>query len=348
MRLRRSDCASPGISRHRQGRGFTYRDAEGRPVRDTSTLERIRSLGIPPAWTEVWICQDERGHLQATGLDAAGRKQYLYHPDWRMRRDHLKFDRMLDFAIALPRLRRQVARDIARDDLCRERTLACALRLLDRGFFRIGGEGYADENGTFGLATLRRDHVDLGPAPVLVFDFRAKGGVRRRQQISDGDVYDVLRVLKRRRSGKELLAYRKGGTWIDVRSSDINAYLRFAAGGDFSAKDFRTWTATALAAVSLAVLANGRPASVSARGRAVTHAVRDVARYLGNTPAVCRASYIDPRVVDRFHAGVTVGGVLDRVGDWMSDSRAQREIESAVVDLLQGDLDVPALEKWRP
>jgi DNA topoisomerase IB len=346
MRLRRADCGSPGLGRHRRGRGFEYVDPDGATLRDPATVERIRTLAIPPAWTSVWICPDPQGHLQATGFDAAGRKQYLYHPAWRARRDREKFDRMLEFAEALPRVRRRVARDLARSDLGRERVLGCSVRLIDLGFFRIGGEDYADANGTYGLATLRKTHVSLGPRPAMAFDFVAKGRQRQRRVVSDDATYDVVGALRNRRAGgPELLAYRRGRAWVDVRSGDVNEYLREAAGDDFTAKDFRTWNATTLAALSLAVLGNGGTTSATARKRAIAVAVRDVARYLGNTPTVCRNSYIDPRVFDRFRAGVTVGGVVDLIGEPTNDVALRRRLDRAVLDLLQGDFASAAIER---
>jgi DNA topoisomerase IB len=332
-RLRRSDCSGPGLTRRRRGRGFEYLDERGQALRDEDTLARIRALAIPPAWQDVWICPDELGHLQATGVDSAGRKQYLYHPRWRLRRDRQKFDEMLDFARALPAMRRRVSRDLARDDVGRDRVLACATRLLDRGFFRIGSEGYAEDNGSYGLATMLRDHVTLGRGGVLTFDYPAKGGMRRVQSVVDRDAYEVVATLKRRRTGSELLAYRSGTGWIDVRSSDINDYLKAATGGDFSAKDFRTWNATVLAAVSLAVLGDHQPLSKTARKRIVALALKEVAHYLGNTPAVCRSSYVDPRVIDRFDAGVTIGTQIGELGV-ERDPKLQRAIERAVIDLL--------------
>jgi DNA topoisomerase-1 len=344
-RLRRVDCSGPGIARRRRGRGFEYLDAEGGRVVDDDVLERVRALVVPPAWEDVWICPHANGHIQAVGTDAAGRRQYLYHADWRLRRDREKFDEMLLFARALPRVREVAARHLRKRGLPRERVLAGALRLLDRGFFRIGTEDYAEENGTFGIATMRRSHVRLGPGGLIRFDYPAKGGKRRVQSVVDRDVYRVVEALKRRRGSGELLAYRNGRRWVDVTSDDINAYLKDVAGGDFSAKDFRTWNATVLAAVALAVSgeAHGSPA---ARKRAVSRAVGEVAHYLGNTPAVCRASYVDPRVFDRFDGGLTIGGALERLGEVSyGEPATQGAVEEAVLDLLERDLDSPALER---
>jgi DNA topoisomerase I len=324
-RLRRADCSRPGITRRRRGRGFEYADAAGRRVDDLETLERIRSLAIPPAWTDVWICTDPNGHLQAVGTDAAGRRQYRYHERWRQRRDQEKFDGMIAFARALPRLREIAAADLAGTG--RSRELACAVRLLDRGFFRVGGEEYADENGSFGLATLEKSHVELAGDGVLAFDYPAKSGKRRLQAVVDPEVYDVVASLKRRR-GKRLFS---------IRSADINAYIKDATGGDFSAKDFRTWHGTVLAAVALAV--SERAASPTGRKRAISRAVNEVAHYLGNTPAVCRASYIDPRVFDRYRAGITISPALDGLAH-VDEERApatQGVIERAVLRLLEDE-----------
>jgi len=226
VRLRRSDCSAPGIARVKRGRGFTYRDVQGRTVSDEQTLARIRELAIPPAWKDVWICADERGHLQAVGTDAAGRRQYRYHERWRERRDREKFERMLEFAEVLPKLRRRVARDLGGEDLGRERVLACAVRMLDVGFFRVGGETYAEENDSYGLATLRKSHATVRGDKVL-FRYRAKSGQEQFHFITDAGVRDVLDQLKRRRGGgEELLAYREGRRWHDIQSSDINDYIK--------------------------------------------------------------------------------------------------------------------------
>jgi DNA topoisomerase-1 len=304
-------------------------------VRDDELLERVRGLAIPPGWEDVWICPDSKGHIQATGLDDAGRKQYLYHPNWRKRQDKLKFNRMLEFGATLPKLRTRVASDLERRGLARERVLACAIRLLDLGFFRIGGEQYALENDTYGLATLRQRHLRLERG-TAVFDYRAKGSQRRRQLVDDPMVLPALRALKRRRrGGTKLLVYWQGRAWTPVRSSEINERLKELTGDDFSAKDFRSWNATVLAAVSLAV-ADGQPQSSTARKRAATAAVKEVARYLDNTPAVCRSSYIDPRAFDRFDAGETIHSELERIVE-RSDPTAfpdRERIERAVLKLL--------------
>ncbi len=346
-RLRRADSSSPGITRRRRGGGFEYLDKDGQRITDAESLDRVRKLVIPPAWRDVWICTYPTGHIQATGTDAAGRKQYRYHDAWREHRDREKFDSMVEFARALPRLRRRVRRDLRGRELSRERVLGCATRLLDRGFFRIGSEDYAVENDTYGLATIRKEHVTLGEG-FVVFDYEAKGGKRRVQSIADPEIHDLLATLRRRRSGgSELLAYKNGRRWHDVRSTDINEYVRGATGGAFTAKDFRTWNATVLAAVALAVSAEAARGSKTARRRAIKRAVDETARYLGNTPAVCRASYIDPRVFDRFEAGLTIGGALPELAEpephaWPA---VQRPVEEAVVDLIAGDASADGVER---
>jgi DNA topoisomerase IB len=287
------------------------------------------------------------GHIQATGIDARGRKQYRYHDKWRERRDQQKFDEMIGFARALPGMRERVAEDLAAEGMTRGRVLACAVRLLDRGFFRVGGEDYAVENESYGLATIHKRHVKLLPDSTLLFDYPAKSGQRRVQSIVDPEVYEILAVLKKRRGGSpELLAYREGRRWRDLKSADINAYIKEVTGGDFSAKDFRTWNATVLAAVALAV--SGPTAAVGSERRnkrAINRAVKEVARYLGNTPAVARSSYIDPRVFDRFDGGLTIGGVLTELGEDGDLGGVHGAAEDAVLDLLREDEASPALEK---
>ncbi len=341
-RLRRADCSAPGIGRRRTGRGFVYLEPSGTRITDPEIIDRARALVIPPAWTDVWICVDPRGHIQATGADARGRRQYRYHDLWRLRRDREKFDHMLDFAQALPKLRHAACEHLAIEAMSQERVLACAARLLDLGFFRIGTEGYAEENQTYGLATIHKRHVQLEPPSTVNFDYMAKGGKRRLQSVVDPDVYAVVEALKRRRGGKaELLAWRRGRSWVDIRSTDINGYIKEVTGGDFSAKDFRTWNATVFAAVALAVSA--RVTSSSGRKRAVARAMKEVAHYLGNTPAVCRSSYVDPRVVDRYLGGATIASALEvamveapadpaQAGTLLT----QGPIEEAVLDLLDG------------
>ncbi|MFN2527079.1 MAG: DNA topoisomerase IB [Actinomycetota bacterium] len=342
-RLRRADCSAPGITRRKRGRGFEYLDVNGRPIKKTKEVARIRDLVIPPAWTEVWVCPDPLGHLQAVGSDDAGRKQYLYHPAWRTRRDQEKFDHMLEFAKALPAIRKTYRRHLRAKGLTKDRVLACAVRLLDIGFFRIGSEGYADQNQSYGLATMRRNHVTVRNG-VITFDYKSKSGKRRVLSVGDPEVRDVVVRLKRRRSGRELLAYRSDGQWSDVKSADINEYIKAITDQEVTAKDFRTWSATVLAAVGIATW--GRAAtSKTARKRAITRTIQDVAHYLGNTPAVCRSSYIDPRVFDRFRSGWMVD--VEPIGDveHIGQPAFHGAIEEAVIDLLEERTRSDGLEK---
>ncbi len=343
-RLRRANCSRPGLRRVKRGKGFSYTDSHGERIRDAEQVLRIKKLAIPPAWREVWICPDPLGHLQATGVDDAGRKQYLYHPRWRELRDRQKFEHMVAFANALPRLRRALLRDLDRDELDATRVLACAVRLLDVGLFRIGSEQYADDDGGLGLATIAKEHVAIEDGEI-VFDYPAKGGARRVQAVQDQRSREVVSALKRRRGGpNQLLAFREGRRWQPVRSDQISDHLKSKIGEQYSAKDFRTWNATVLAAVSLA--ADGSDAvSQRARKRAIDGAVRGVAEVLGNTPAVARRSYVDPRVFDRYLSGWTIAGALDRIGALDGpDDRQRRRLERAVLDLLHDERDSGAVQ----
>jgi DNA topoisomerase IB len=333
--LRRSHLDDTGIRRRRRGRGFSYLRADGAAVKDPQTLARIKALVIPPAWRDVWICADPRGHIQAIGTDAAGRRQYRYHDLWREQRDRDKHDRVARFGAALPAIREAIDRDLDTRGLVRGRVLAAAVRLIDLGFFRPGGEEYAEENGTFGLATIRKDHVTLTKGQ-LVFEYPAKGAKDREQAVAEDQVCAVVRSLRRRRGGgDQLLVYRRGSRWHDVTGADINDYLREISGGDYTAKDFRTWHATVLAAVGLAV-SERVPDTDSARQRAIARVVQEVAAYLGNTPAVARASYIDPRVIDLYRDGHTIAGVLGDLGkdSDFGDLATRGRAEIAVLNLL--------------
>ncbi len=330
-RLRRVDCSSAGIRRVRRGRGFSYQEADGTTIADREVVERIRELAIPPAWTEVWICPQPNGHIQATGQDDAGRKQYIYHPQWRANRDREKFAEMERFAKSLPRMRERTGADLGRRGLGRERVLACAVRLLDLGFFRIGSERYTEENETFGLSTLRRKHVTV-KAGVALFDYTAKGSQRHRQEIADPAIVPTIKQLKDRDGGGyELLAYKQGRSWVDVDAADINDYLKLVTGGDHSAKDFRTWNATVLAAVELAT-SDEEAKTKTARKRVAAAATERVAEYLSNTPAVCRQAYIDPRVFDRYDSGETIRDSLRRMvsgvdpGEFVERERIERAV----------------------
>ncbi len=329
----RSDPAAAGIGRRRCGRGFRYLRPGGAAVRDPGTLARIRSLVIPPAWRDVWICPDPAGHIQATGTDAAGRRQYRYHDLWREQRDQEKHDRMLEFGAALPRLREVIGRHLGERGLVRERVLAAAVQLIDLGFFRPGGEEYAAGNGSFGLATIRREQVTVSRGQII-FTYPGKAGKLQEQAVAEDQVCAVVRSLKRRGGGDRLLAYRSGRCWHDVTATDINDYLREVSGGEFTAKDFRTWHATVLAAVGLAVSEGA--VTAAARRRAIARVCQEVAGYLGNTPAVARASYIDPRVISLYEMGRTIASSLAGLGreSAFGDLATAGHAERAVLKLL--------------
>jgi DNA topoisomerase IB len=323
----------PGYRRRRAGRGFAYYDADGALIRDEDLLDRIRSLAIPPAWKDVWICPWPNGHIQATGIDAAGRRQYRYHDAWRAKRDQEKHERVLQIAHQLPDVRDAVKAALRTRGLNRERVLACALRLLDLGTFRIGSEEYAEENGTYGLATLRREHVSVRGEKTF-FRYTAKGGIEREVEIVDRPTATVVRQLLERPdgTGEDLLAYETEDGWKDVTSDEINAYLKQLSGADITAKDFRTWNATVMMAAALAEAAP--PKSRTARKRVINAAYKHVSEQLGNTPTVAKASYVDPRVVDRFENGETVAEALDDLADADGTRDIQRTLELAVCRLL--------------
>ncbi len=304
-RLRRSDQSRPGLTRIRAGRGFTYRDEHGETLRDDELRARIEALAIPPAWTEVWIAPYPNGHVQATGIDGAGRRQYIYHPTWREQKDRIKFDRALALAESLPVARRFVTLDLRRDEPDRQRALATAFRMLDTGSLRVGSERYAEEHGTHGLATLLCSHASVSGSTVTL-DFPGKSGQEWGSTITDPDLASVIRGLKRRGGRARLLAYRPeaGTAWRPIHSPDINAYVKERAGDDFTAKDFRTLHGTVAAAISLA--RTGPQPTEAKRKRAVAQAMRDASAVLGNTPSIARSSYVDPRLLDAYVGGETV------------------------------------------
>jgi DNA topoisomerase I len=297
-----STDTEPGITREPNGEGFVYRSARGRLIRGRQTLERIRRLAIPPAWQDVWISPNPNGHLQATGKDARGRKQYRYHPVWVAERDANKFDALRDFALALPRIRRRVAQDLATPALTKERVLAAVVQLMDRTFIRVGGERYRRDNGSFGATTLRNRHVQLA-GEEIVFDFRGKSGKRHRIAIADRRVASVIRRCLEYPG--QLFVYRDGDGVKSISATDVNEYLARAGGQPVTSKDFRTWGGTVAAAEYLGALRNEN--DDAARGVAKRHvrdAIRSVSRVLGNTPAVCRRSYIHPAVFRCYETGV--------------------------------------------
>lgn len=334
--LRYVSDEQPGLTRHRAGRGFTYRDARGRRVTAGRILDRIRQLAIPPAWTDVWICPDEDGHLQATGRDARRRKQYRYHPEWTTVRDAAKFDRVLTFARALPAIRRRVRRDLRRKPLSRERVLATVVRLLESTLIRVGNEEYARENQSFGLTTLRDRHVRIRGGQ-LVFRFRAKAGVMQSITLADPVLARAVRQCQDL-PGQVLFQYVDDtGERHRVDSADVNAYLRESAGDDFTAKDFRTWAGTVLAACALREVGDLDPST--ARKRHIVKAVETVASRLGNTRAVCRRCYVHPAVFDAYLEGTTVAVVSARADQLLNVGLTKLSAaETAVLSLLRRHL----------
>jgi DNA topoisomerase-1 len=291
----------PGVRRRKAGHGFNYLDAKGRPISDEATLDRIRKLVIPPAWTDVWISPDPRGHIQATGRDARGRKQYRYHPRWRQVRDGGKYDRLIAFGRALPKLRRRVEHDLAHRGLPREKVLAAVVRLMEITLIRVGNEEYARANKSFGLTTLRDRHATIG-ATGAVFEFRGKSGKVHRTSFRDRRLARIVKACQDL-PGQRLFQYVDDeGQRHAVESADINTYLREAMGEDFSAKDFRTWAGTVAAARALVVLPECAVGDGAAKHNLNT-CVKAVAGLLGNTPAVCRAAYIHPAVLEAYLAG---------------------------------------------
>jgi DNA topoisomerase-1 len=299
-RLRRSDSAGRGIHRLKSGKGFTYRDHSGETVTDAELRARIEHLAIPPAWTDVWIAPYANGHIQATGVDGAGRRQYIYHPTWREQKDRIKFDRALALAESLPAARRQVTMDIRSEGFTERRVLAAGFRMLDTGSLRVGSERYAQQHGSHGLTTLLCAHATTSGDTVHLA-FPAKSGQEWDSDIVDGDLAALVRSLKRRGPNARLLAWKDGRRWHPVAASDINAYVRERTGGEFTAKDFRTLHGTAAAAVSLA--RSGLQSSKNARSKAIAQAMRDAAAVLGNTPTIAKSSYVDPRILDHYAAG---------------------------------------------
>lgn len=326
-----------GLQRVRRNGEFAILDARGESITDGETLTRIRALRIPPAWTDVWIATAANAHLQATGHDAKGRRQYLYHPLWRQRRDGEKFDDMLDFALRLPEIRATARRHLSSEHADRDQTLALAIRLLDIGLFRVGWDRYARDNGHVGLTTLRRENVTLHGVEVH-FDFVAKSGKRRRMTVRDPQSVHALSRLRRRRgSPPELLVYPAAHGWRRIHAPDVNNMLRCWGHGPYSAKEFRTWAATVLAAVALA-----HEHEAGNRGpRAVNRAVREVSTALGNTPAVARSSYIDPRVIAAFEHDVVIA-----VPDGRSPAAVEMRVETDGNDValeLPTDVDEDAV-----
>ncbi len=330
-RLRYVTDTAPGIARRRSGRGFGYRAADGGSVRDRPTLARIRALAIPPAWTDVWICAIPNGHIQAVGRDARGRKQYRYHPRWREIRDETKYARMIEFGRALPRIRRRVQDDVGRPGLPREKVLAAVVGLLEATLIRVGNEEYARQNGSYGLTTLRAKHVRVEAGRVR-FEFRGKGGKPHVVALTDRRLARVVRQCQDL-PGYELFQYVDDeGQRQTIDSADVNAYLRDVIGQDFTAKDFRTWGATVLAAVALRGLDAGSPTRAKQH---MAQAVAAVAQQLRNTPAICRKCYIHPAIFEAFEASA-LGPPVTIVGRARGAARfALQPDERVVLRLLE-------------
>ncbi|MFC5176824.1 DNA topoisomerase IB [Nocardioides taihuensis] len=330
-RLRRSSPDQPGWTRRRAGKGFVYLDESGARLPEEDA-QRVRDLVIPPAWTDVWVCPWPHGHLQAVGTDDAGRRQYLYHPAWRSRRDSEKFDRVLLFGKALSKAREQVLTDLGNDGMDRTRACAVAVRLLDLGYFRIGNDVYTDKHGSFGLTTLERRHVRR-KGDALVFCFVGKSGVEHSITIDDPATVEALEAMRRRRGGEDrLLAYKEGRDWRSLDSATVNDYVRETTGMDATAKDFRTWHATVIAAAALAETTE-KGASKASRKRAITATMKEVAEFLGNTPTLARTSYVDPRVVDAYEEGRTIASTTRRT--FQTADERQAALERAVLRLLR-------------
>jgi DNA topoisomerase-1 len=335
--LRYSTDSRPGITRHRSGRGFSYRTADGQTIHDRAVLRRIKALAVPPAWTAVWICPDRAGHLQATGRDARGRKQYRYHARWRAGRDDAKFERLIDFAKVLPRIRTRCDADLGRPGLAREKVLAAVVRLLELTLIRVGNDEYARLNRSFGLTTLENRHATVDGTAIR-FRFRGKSGQRHEVGLRDRRLAAVVRRCQDL-PGQELFQYigDDDGVPHDVASDDVNDYLREISGADVTAKDFRTWAGTVLAYRALRALAPGDDERTARRN--VVEAVRLTAGRLGNTPAVARRSYVHPAILEAYLDG-KIGGALLEAAEEQRDppSAPDPDEEREVVSLLRARL----------
>lgn len=333
MRLRRSVVDGPGLRRIRHGRGFGYRDDGGDTITDSTTLQRIEDLVIPPAWRKVWICPHPNGHIQAVGTDAAGRRQYIYHSQWSADRGEEKFDRVLELSAALADWRTEIAGDLRRRGLTRDRVLALGLRLLDLGYFRAGGDQYAEENNSFGIATLLRDHIVLR-SDAVEFDYPAKSGVRRTLVVEDPAVVRAVRSLQRSRSnGDRLLAFRHSSEWAEVHAEDLNVRFKEMVGDDYTVKDLRTWHGTVLAAE--AFVDADPPADAKVIKRVESAVMREVAEALGNTAAVTRSAYVDPRVVGAYRDGLTIAAGARRAARVRNSDKRQAILEASTARLIR-------------
>ena len=326
----------PGYTRKRKGEDFEYFDTDGKPILDETRLLRIRRLAIPPAYEEVWICPTANGHLQATGRDARGRKQYRYHERWREARDENKYDRMVVFGKALPKIRRRVNKDLKQRDLPRSKVLATVVQLLERTFIRIGNEEYAKDNKSFGLTTMRNHHVDV-KGETLKFTFKGKSGVKHEVDVSDRRLAKIIRQLQDL-PGQDVFQYVNGdGKVRDITSQDVNDYLREITGEEFTAKDFRTWAGTVLAAMALNT--QEKFESQAEAKRNIKTAVSAVSKILGNTPTVCRKCYVHPAVLETYLDGEMIEGLKEKTEETLSRKLPNlRAEEAAVMAFLQAQL----------
>jgi DNA topoisomerase-1 len=328
-RLRTVSTRDPGWKRVRHGRGHRYLDVDGTPL-GREQVERVKALVIPPAWRDVWISPYPNAHLQAVGTDEAGRRQYLYHPFWRMKRDAAKFDRVIEMATRLPDVRRRIREELDLDGLTRETALAAAVRLVDLGCFRLGSDTYTEQNGSYGLTTLERRHVRRDGS-CHVFSFVGKSGVEHDIRLTDPQLCRVVgEMTRRRRADERLLCARDGKLWVPLQASDINEHIRELFGLDVTAKDFRTWHATVHVATAVASAPPAR--TKTARTRTVRQAIVGASELLGNTPTVCRSSYVNPRVIDLYESDVTIAPALATLSEDPEEARDQ--VDRAVVELL--------------
>jgi DNA topoisomerase-1 len=333
MRLRKSTVNGPGLGRVRRGRGFSYVDVDRDRVGDPEVLARIEALVIPPAWKNVWISPYPNGHIQAVGTDVAGRRQYVYHERWQAERSEEKYDRAVSLAKQLPDWRLHLLTDLRGRGVGRDRVLALAQHLIDQGYFRAGGEEYVEENGSYGLSTLLRDHVRLR-RDCVDFDYPAKSGVRRTVSLEDPLVLSAVRSLLRANTSTDrLLAYRTSDGWFEVHADDLNVRFRELVGADFSVKDLRTWHGTVLAAEAFAIARE--PNSKTARRREEAAVMRAVSEQLGNTPAVARRSYVDPRVVSAYEQGLTIAPALQRAKRQRTPEARRETIERATARMIR-------------
>ena len=330
----------PGLRRIKSGQGFRYQDANGRALRNPEQLARVKKLAIPPAWTEVWICADPNGHQQATGRDARGRKQHRYHPRWREVRDETKFTRMIAFARALPKMRRRLAKDLKLPGLPQKKVLATVVKLLEKTFVRVGNEEYERQNNSYGLTTMKDRHVEINGSKVE-FRFRGKSGKTHNLTVENPRIAKIVRHCQDL-PGQELFQYLdEDGKRQDVKSEAVNAYLREISGQDFTAKDFRTWAGTVLAAIALQEFQKFD--SMAQAKRNITRAIESVAQRLGNTPTICRKCYIHPAVIESYMEGSMIEGLRQRAHAQYTEAlRSLKPEEAAVVTLLQRRLTADA------